>query len=65
MRDVRAVSGHTVGRAVEDGRVARVIGVFVPRPVWLVAGVTALIAEGLFVGPSEITVPRQEAALDV
>jgi hypothetical protein len=39
----------------------------VPRPtvVWLVSLVAAFVTEGLFVGPSKVTVPRQEISCHV
>jgi hypothetical protein len=57
VRDVRPVPGHAVRRAVEDRRMERVGRVFIPRPVRQVAGVAALITQGLLVCPGKVAVP--------
>lgn len=63
VRDIRPISRHAILGTVEDGIAVGIIGVFRPRPVRLVAPVSALIAQGLLVGPSEVAMPCQEVAL--
>jgi len=63
VRDIRPISRHTVLGTVEDGIAVGIIGVFRPRPVRLVTPVSALISQGLLVGPSKVAMPCQEVAL--
>lgn len=63
VRNVRPIARHTVLGTVEDGIAVGIIGVFRPRPVRLVTPVSALITQGLLVGPSEVAMPCQEVAL--
>jgi hypothetical protein len=52
----------TVGVTVEDGGILRCVGILWPVPVWGVAFVAALVAESLFVGVEEPSVPGKEIA---
>lgn len=61
--DVLAVAGDAVVGSVEDRGVERVVCVFLPCPVGLVAVVAAFVAKGLLVGPGEVAVPGEEVAL--
>lgn len=44
MRNIRPVARHAVLGAIEDGIAVRVVGIFRPRPVRLVAPIPAFIA---------------------
>lgn len=64
MGNIFSISRHAVLRAIENGRVDRISGIFIPGPVWLVALVTALVAQCLFIRPSEVAVPSKEVSLE-
>lgn len=60
-----AVATHACVTAVKCWRGSRVVGPFWPVVVRLVAVVTALVSEGLFVGPDKEPVPSEEVARGV
>lgn len=58
-----SISRHRCCAAIEYWRCKRIGCPFRPAVIRLVAFVAALIAEGLFVGPGEVSVPGEEVTL--
>lgn len=57
MRNKLPIPRQTILGAVEERRVNRIVRVFIPRPVGLVAIVAAFVAKGLFERPGVVAVP--------
>lgn len=62
MRDILAITTERIRASVKDRRVLWRRCVLWPVPVWLVALVAALIAQGLLVAVHEPAVPGHEVA---
>ena len=59
-----AVAGHAAFATIEVRRIDGVVCALAPVPIGLVAGVSAFVAQGLFIHPRIVAMPGQEIRLD-